>query len=95
MQTKPVLEIDEYGNKFRYLNDMFHREDGPAVEYSDGSKYWYLNGELHKTDGPAVEYANGSKRWFLNDYEYSFEEWLQQTPLTEKEKVKLRLQYAD
>ena len=22
-----------------------HREDGPAVEYSDGTKSWYLNGQ--------------------------------------------------
>lgn len=25
-----------------YKNGSLHREDGPAVEYSDGPKYWYL-----------------------------------------------------
>ena len=28
-----------------YLNDQRHREDGPAIEYSDGSKHWWLNGK--------------------------------------------------
>ena len=44
-----------------------HREDGPAIEYSDGHKEWYINGERHRTDGPAVEYTDGDKSWFIND----------------------------
>jgi antitoxin component YwqK of YwqJK toxin-antitoxin module len=44
-----------------------HREDGPAVEYSDGTKSWYLNGQLHREDGPAAEWADGkNKEWYLN-----------------------------
>jgi hypothetical protein len=27
------------------LNDERHREDGPAVETSNGGKSWYLNGK--------------------------------------------------
>ena len=64
--NKPVMKVDEYGDKIWYLNDKRHREDGPAVEYADGSKEWYLNGKLHREDGPACEYADGSKCWFLN-----------------------------
>ena len=26
------------------LNGMLHREDGPAIEESDGTLKWYLNG---------------------------------------------------
>ena len=33
------------GDKFWYLNDKLHREDGPAAEYVDGDKEWWLNGE--------------------------------------------------
>lgn len=40
-----VVEVDENGDKHWYLNDKYHRDDGPAVEYAKGSKYWYLNGE--------------------------------------------------
>jgi hypothetical protein len=31
------------GQKIWYLNDMIHREDGPAVEDEDGYKAWYLD----------------------------------------------------
>ena len=65
MTDKPTMEIDDYGNKFWYLNDKLHREDGPAVEDADGSKYWYLKGKRHREDGPAYEYADGSKEWWF------------------------------
>jgi hypothetical protein len=41
---KNGLIIDEYGNKYWYLNGLLNRTDGPAIEYSNGTKYWYLNG---------------------------------------------------
>jgi len=34
-----------YVTKEWYLNGKHHREDGPAVEYSDGTKEWYLYGK--------------------------------------------------
>jgi hypothetical protein len=33
------------GDKWWYLNDKRHREDGPAVEYASGTKSWYINGK--------------------------------------------------
>ena len=35
------------GNVIRYYNSCGkrHREDGPAIVYSDGRKFWFLNGE--------------------------------------------------
>ncbi len=54
----------------RYYKDALmselHREDGPAIESTNGYKEWYLNGKLHREDGPALEYANGDKMWFIN-----------------------------
>jgi len=64
---KNGLEIDEYENKYHYVNNKLHREDGPACEYANGDKSWYQNDELHREDGPAVEYANGDKYWYQND----------------------------
>ena len=64
------IKISEDGYKFYYKDremKILHRDDGPAVERSDGGKYWYLHGKLHREDGPAVEYSDGSKEWFLND----------------------------
>ena len=44
-----------------------HRENGPAVEYSNGDKLWYHNDQLHRTDGPAIDRASGHKEWWQND----------------------------
>jgi len=39
---KSRIVTDNDGNKFWMLpnTSMFHREDGPAVEYANGDKYW-------------------------------------------------------
>ena len=58
---------------YRNSKGQFHREDGPAIEYSDGYIAWYLNGQLHRTDGPAVQYPNGFKAWYLNGQELTEE----------------------
>ena len=67
MKTQYILKND---NVTVYYSDKemkkVHREDGPAIEYSDGSKDWYLNGKLHREDGPAEEYSDGTKFWYLN-----------------------------
>lgn len=58
--------IDQFGNKRWYdKNGLFHREDGPALEY-DGDKYWYRHGKLHRIDGPAIEYSYGYNYWYYN-----------------------------
>jgi hypothetical protein len=61
------IDIDETK---RYYKDkamtIFHRTDGPAVEWDDGSKIWYVDGKLHRLDGPACEYADGDKEWFFD-----------------------------
>jgi hypothetical protein len=65
--NKQIVRIECLdGTKKWYLNGLLHREDGPAVEWSNGYKSWYLNGLLHREDGPAIEYTNGYKVWYLN-----------------------------
>ena len=66
MKEQPECEVDECGTKKWYLNEKYHREDGPAVEYTSGTKYWYINGKLHREDGPAFEWTCGRKEWFLH-----------------------------
>ena len=56
--------IDKNGDKFWYKEGKCHRDDGPAVEWTDGSKYWYKEGKCHRDDGPAIERANGTKYWY-------------------------------
>ncbi len=52
--------VHENGTK----NDKFHRDDGPAIIYSDCSQEWYQNGKLHRDDGPAIIYSDGTRCWF-------------------------------
>jgi hypothetical protein len=43
MESK--LTINEHGTKeWKLPNGIWHREDGPAIEYSNGDKSWYING---------------------------------------------------
>ena len=62
-------------NKHWFINGKRHREDGPAVEFSNGDKHWYLNSELHREDGPAVEWASGKKEWYLYGKWHSEQEY--------------------
>ena len=49
MKEEHICKVLENGTKEWYLNgELRHREDGPAVENSDGDKFWYLNGKLHR-----------------------------------------------
>jgi hypothetical protein len=80
--TPQYIEINEFGSKFYYKDrkmTIFHREDGPAAEWSNGNKFWYLNGKLHREDGPAIEWSNGDKVWFLNNTIYTEEEFKKKT----------------
>ena len=52
-RIKDGLEIDGSGTKWWYKDYKLHRDDGPAVIYSDGAKSWYKDGLLHREDGPA------------------------------------------
>jgi hypothetical protein len=70
ISTQPICKIDKIGNKYWYLNDKLHREDGPAVEFKFGTNGWYLNGIRHRLDGPAIEFSDGTKVWMLNGIEY-------------------------
>ncbi len=33
------------GDKWWYKNGKIYREDGPAIEFSDGRKFWFVGGE--------------------------------------------------
>ena len=62
LEILPNGKIRDYSWETEYA----HREDGHAVEYSDGDKYWYLDGKRHREDGPAVEHIHGDKYWYLD-----------------------------
>ena len=56
--------IDSFGHVRYFLDGMLHREDGPAVELSNGSKFWYIDNLHHRIDGPASIWYNGDMAWW-------------------------------
>jgi len=46
--------------------NRLHREDGPALIFSNGRKEWRINGKRHRTNGPAIEWEFGRKDWLIN-----------------------------
>ncbi len=60
-----------FDNRIEYrLLGRLHRDDGPAVECTDGTLYWYqhgkitMYGKLHRDDGPAIIYSDGNQYWY-------------------------------
>ena len=56
------IEVNTYGTRW-YRNAMgqLHRDDGPAVEWSNGTKSWYQNGLRHRTDGLQLSTQTAAK----------------------------------
>ena len=53
-----------------YKNGVFHREDGPAVEWATGYKEWFINGKLHRIDGPAIIFPHGDEYWYYKGVQH-------------------------
>lgn len=45
LESEYSIAISPNGDKRYYRDGLIHREDGPAVELSDGYKIWCLNGK--------------------------------------------------
>ena len=72
------IVVECFGTRRYYSSDnQLHRDEGPAVEYTNGTKYWYQNGLPHRIDGPAIEYKSGHKEWWLNGEELTEAEFNQ------------------
>ena len=66
---KYYVTVDDAGNTFWYKDakcKVLHRENGLAVDYTNGHKEWWQNDQLHRIDGPAIEWRDGDKRWYQN-----------------------------
>ena len=77
-----------------YKDDVYHREDGPAVVFSTGTKFWFWNGKYHRLDGPAMEGESGYQAWYVDDQKIDIIAILgyePTIPLSEEEQVILRL----
>lgn len=68
-----------------YYKGQLHRENGPAVEVSNGGERWLRYGQLHREDGPAIIYADGNKGYYLFNTWYTYNTWKEKVePLSKK-----------
>lgn len=66
-EDRPTMVLEDGTREWRNEAGLFHREKGPAVEFSDGRLLYFQNGAFHREDGPAVINTDGSRLYFLND----------------------------
>ena len=72
------VEVDARGTRWYYNSaGQLHRDEGPAVECTNGYKRWHINGLRHRIDGAAIECTNGYKRWFIHGVEMTEAEFNQ------------------
>jgi len=45
---------------------IHHKDNGPALIYSNGYEAWFKNGKRHREDGPASIYPGEYKSWYKN-----------------------------
>ena len=74
-----IVDSDNCVFWYKEGTDMYHRENGPAIEYPSGYKVWYQNGKLHRLDGPAKECSDGRRGWYIEGREYTEAEFKQYT----------------
>ena len=80
---------------------LYHIREYEAVVQPDGSYLhedgdvcWYSEvGDIHREDGPSIISPDGDVEWCLNNIVYTFNDWLKLTPISDEEKMLLRLQY--
>ena len=49
-----------------FTDGVLDREDGPAIEWTDGNKTWYKSGLIHREDGPAVLNKHGDVLYLID-----------------------------
>ena len=101
MENKPICNVDSIGNKKWTLNGIFHREDGPAIEYNNGHKEWWVNSKCHRLDGPAIEFADGGSVWYFHGIHVSrvITKWAEENEidldnLTEVDKALIKIVWS-
>ena len=101
---KSTIIDDIWGKviEYRLVPDGYlHREDGPAVIYTDGSKEWWIRGNLHREDGPAAILKNEINgkiilRWYWKNYYCdNFDQWLKMAKIPDERKVEMKLKYKE
>tara|TARA_R110000851_G_scaffold252869_1_gene405325 strand:- start:33 stop:299 length:267 start_codon:yes stop_codon:yes gene_type:complete len=78
------------------INDLLavQQSDGSYIDKNNEITWYNEDGEHHKEDGPAIILPDDKLEWWLNDRSHAFNEWLELTPISDEQKMLLRLQYV-
>jgi hypothetical protein len=62
---------------------------------NDNITVWFNDlGQYHRLDGPAITYNNTSRVcWYISGNNYTINTYLKHTPISDEQKLLLRLQY--
>ena len=82
---------DKHSSQRWMYYGQYHRVGAPAY-IDDKCEAWYKYGMLHRDDGPA--YIRDSVQFFLYDQAKTFDEWMIESTLSDKEKMLVKLKYA-
>lgn len=97
MTKRPARTILLDRTTWKLPDGRLHREDGPAVIYETGEWEYYQHHQPHRIDGPALKYFVAGRwvyYWRLNGIHYSFDQWLEKTPISDEDKTLLKLEYG-
>lgn len=95
MEKNYKVTANEYGT-FWTKDGVYHREDGPAMEYTDGTKIWWINGKLHREDGPAFEFPDGTQAWWLDGVQFNHDVFCEIAHLKkENDRLQVRIYWLE
>lgn len=61
---------DDSGAQQHFVDNVLHREDGPAMFDVFGNEYWFRHGVQHREDGPAVQFKDGYQVWYFQGHRH-------------------------
>jgi len=65
-----TLYVERNAHHTAYYKDkamtIYHRVDGPAIEWNDDTYKWYRNGKVHCMSGPAIVWPSGGTDWYVD-----------------------------
>lgn len=99
-----TCKIGENGTKI-YFNQLeqVHREDGPAIEWSNKDKEWWVNDKRHRWNSPALIITDlGINVWMLFGIKVTekyYRKWLKENGmnidnLTVEDKLLIRMKFG-
>ena len=68
--------------------------DGSYINEWGNILYFDESGGYHRAEGPAIFTTEGHIYWWLNDTQYTFNEWLKLSTISDEDKMMLRLRYG-